>query len=152
MADRTPQAVLELLVAAASQMVPAPDQEPWDYGWCVPDYRHSADAAMSGPDGPVTFTPEGLAAWEEAATRLLRDRAIQDRFNAEESWSVLGSMTVAASNSDDPVGLVSDGIERLRTCGPALTVVLVANVAWGTPPLALGDFVIGNGAPPSWRR
>ncbi len=99
---------------------------------------------MSGPTGPVAFTSEGLAAWEEAATKLLRDRTILDRFGEEEFWSVLGSMTVAAATSDDPVALVSNGVGRLRGCDPALTIILVANVAWGTPPLAIGNFVIGN--------
>ena len=72
--------VTELLTLAVSQLKPPPGRQPWNHGWCLPDYRRSAEAALAGPDGPVTFSADGLDAWEQAATRLLHEKQIQDRW------------------------------------------------------------------------
>jgi hypothetical protein len=126
------RSVVELLSYAASEIVPAPGFEPWDYGWCVPDYRRSAEAALSSPDGPVALRGDGLAAWEEAGSLLLTEKQVQERWDSEEFWEVLASLVVAASQSNDPATFVRRAVGRMRRVGPALTLFLVAKHDLGT--------------------
>jgi len=137
------QSTTELLAFAAAQVIPAPGCRPWDYGWSVPGYRHSPDAAISGPSGPVTFRRDGLLAWEDAVTALLKERSIRDRWSAGELWGIVASITVAASLSKERTSFLDKKVQALRSCGPALNVVLIANVTWNRPSLALDDVVVG---------
>jgi hypothetical protein len=142
--NSTAQTVTELLAFAASQVVPAPGREPWEYGWCLREYRHSPAAALPGPEGPVTLSGEGIAAWEKAATILLREKQIRDRWDAEEFWGLLASMTVASLTAGNAIAFFDRNVTLLRTAGPALTVLLVANATWSRPPLTFGDAVVGD--------
>ena len=144
MGARNAQSITESLVFASSEIVPAPDREPWDHGWSRRGYRHSARAALHGSEGPVALTEAGLTALESAVQRLLRERQIRDHWAAEDFWGILASLVAAASQAPDRSAFVDRHIERLRIVDPALTISLVANVTWNAPSLVFGDAVIGD--------
>jgi hypothetical protein len=147
MAKSGTQPVAELLTLAASAVVPAPDREPWDRGWCLESYRQSEDAALSSPEGPVTLTSQGIKTYKDAVTKLLHENKIRDRWEDEEFWGLVAVTVVVAASQlavEDRLAYVEDEIDYLRNCGKALTVQLVANVTWGRAPLLLGAAVIGN--------
>ena len=147
MAKDNIQPVAELLVFAASTVVPAPGREPWDYGWCDKDYRRSENAALDSSHGPVTMTSEGVAAFEDAVTKLLNDNKIRVRWDAEEFWGLVAESGVAAASElvvEERPDYLKDIINYWRDGSKALTLQLVANVTWEHPPLLLGSAVIGN--------
>jgi hypothetical protein len=89
----------------------------------------------------------GIVAYEAAVTRLLRDRKVSARWEADELWGmVAASVVVAASElaEDERLSYVEDRMEYIRNASKALTVQLIANVVWDRAPLALGVAVIGN--------
>jgi hypothetical protein len=139
--------VAGLLVTAASTVVPAPGSEPWDYGWCLENYRNSENAALSSSRGPVTLTSQGVKAYEDSVTRLLKDGKISARWDTEEFWGLVAVTVVVAASElaeEERLAYVEDKINFLRNAGKALTVQLIANVTWDRAPLALGAAVIGN--------
>jgi hypothetical protein len=146
MAKDNTDPVAELLVFAASTVVPAPGREPWDYGWSNEGYRRSESAALDGSHGPVTMTSEGVAAFEEAVAKMLNDNQIRNRWHTEEFWSVVAAGVVAASElaAEKRPDHLKRRINHWRNGGKALTFQLVANVTWERPPLLLGNAVIGN--------
>lgn len=139
-------AVIEGLLLGAASIVPAPDREAWDYGWAYEDYRHSPGAALTGVSGTVTIERAAIAPWEAAVLRLLRDPKIRTRWEADEFWSIMTSLTVdlASRDIDTRAEIVQDRLQKLREAGPAFTVQLLANVTWEVKePLALGDVIVG---------
>lgn len=136
--------VMNAILCAAEQVQEVPDREPWDYGWCVLKYRRSDRAALSGPHGSVTIPSEVLRGWEDAVQQLLREPAIQARWDKEEFWGIIGSLTVAAHYHQSPSAMLMSGLHRLRAAPQTLTLQLVANVTWGEPPMAFGDVVLGK--------
>jgi hypothetical protein len=140
------QPIAELLVTAASAVVPAPGRTPWDYGWCLENYRKSEDAALSSSRGPMTMTNVGVEAYEAAVTRLLKDSKISSRWDAEEFWGLVARTVVFASETVEKERLthVEEEIDFFRNAGKALTVQLIANATWDRAPLVLGNAVIGN--------
>ncbi len=141
------QSVTELLVTAVSAVVSAPDREPWDYGWYSESYRQSKDAALSGSNGPVTIGDQGIAAYEAAVTQLLKDDKVSARWEADEFWGLVAVTVVVAASElpeNERLAYIEGKIDYLKNTGKALTVQLVANVAWDRTPLALGAAVIGN--------
>jgi hypothetical protein len=133
---------LEAILRAAERIQEVPDREPWNYGWCAPEYRRSDRAALSGPHGSVTIPAEVLRSWEDAVEQLLREPAVRARWDGEEFWSVVGSLTVEAHYHPDPSDIIKSGLHRLRAAPPALTLQLVANVTWDEFPMAFGDDVV----------
>ena len=83
---------------AAVHIVGAPGLEPWDYGWVLPEYRASASAALAGPNGPVTISPEGRGAYAKAVELLSREASVRERWDLEELWGVVASLVAGASN------------------------------------------------------
>jgi Apea-like HEPN len=138
------ESIVTMLTFAASQVIPAPDRKPWRYGWSSDEYRHSDAAALSGAQGPVTLTGEGIASWEKAAEELLRHQQIKDRWDAEQFWGLLASFVVTASETEDPTKFLATNVALLRTIGRTLNLELIANVAWNRPPVDFGDIIIGD--------
>src|SRR5205807_2326184 len=103
-----------------------PSFEPWEYGWSLTEYRRSDGAALRGDSRPVAIKGDGLDAYEECMERLLKELAIFDRWNPSELWGVVASLVVAVAVSDDPPGLVSSALEKLRNAGPSLVVLPIA--------------------------
>lgn len=137
--------LIKLLSSAAAHVMPAPGREPWDYGWGVEEYRHSDAAALSGSEGPVTIAREGIEDFELAIVELLKDQRFRERWEREESWGIIGSLIVAASEQTSSIDKFLEGnIVMLQSCPPALTLQLVANVIWGIEPQVLGDAVVGD--------
>ncbi|MFB6650822.1 hypothetical protein ACFCZ4_04510 [Streptomyces microflavus] len=133
------QRITDLLVKAAATIVEAPDAEPWNYGWFLPDYRHSEGAALDTPDGPVTMTSEGVSAYEEAVQSLLNQPSVRDRWDAEEFWGLVASLVAAASAADDVLSFIAKNLSRLIKPSPSLVIFPVANVAWDGLPMLLGS-------------
>lgn len=136
--------ILELLGFASSQVIPAPDREPWTYGWCVEGYRHSEAAALPSSKGPVTLSGEGIASWEKAVEALLGHSQIKDRWDSEEFWGLLASLVIAASERKNSSAFLKKNISLMRTIGRSLNINLIANVAWGQAPLNFGNIIIGD--------
>ncbi|MCW2904515.1 MAG: hypothetical protein JWO67_6780 [Streptosporangiaceae bacterium] len=133
-----------LLLTAAEAVTPSVSgDEPWDYGWCVPEYRRSPRASLTSPDGPVSLAGDGVEAYEQAVERLLREGAIKDRWHPEDLWWLVAQMVVAAARSPDPKSSITAGLEHLRRARRVSVLVPVANVTWGAAPLRLGDGVVG---------
>jgi Apea-like HEPN len=145
MGERKTSSITELLVIACSHATPAPGRQPWQYGWFDSEYRHSTRAAVLGPDGPVKLDSEGLQNFETAATKLLGEKRIQDRWDSREFWGILASLVAASQAVADIASHVEENINLLRTIGPTLTVSLIANATWNRPPMTLGDSIIGDG-------
>jgi hypothetical protein len=144
MVERKTSSITELLAVACSHARPVPGRQPWQYGWSVPEYRRSTRAAVLGPDGPMALDGEGLKNFEEVATKLLREKQIQDRWDSQEFWGILASLVVAGRHAVDGNSYAEEKIKFLRTIGPTLTVSLIANTTWDRPPMALGDSIIGD--------
>lgn len=136
-------AVIELLTIAAANVAPAPGRKAWNCGWCLPEYRRSNEAAISRSDGPLTLTAEGLTAFEDAVGILLRESAVRSRWDPKELWGIVVSMLAEASRASNPEQYVRTAVARLQSTGPALTIMLLANVSWEGGPLRLGDVVLG---------
>jgi len=140
----TADPIADLLAVASSNVVPTPGREPWTQGWYVREYRHSDEAALPGPKGPVTLSSDGLVSLENAAEMLLREKAVLDRWDPEEFWGVLASLVVAASDRRDSKAFLKSKVKLLRTIGRSLTIDLIANVTWGRAPVDFGDTIIGD--------
>jgi Apea-like HEPN len=136
--------IIELLVAAASKVIPAPDREPWVYGWCLEGYRHSERAALSSSQGPVTLSNDGIVSLEKAAEALLRQQQIKDRWDTKEFWGLLASLVVATSEKKDSLSFLGENVNLLRTIGRSLNIDLIANVEWNRTPADFGDIIIGD--------
>lgn len=134
------------LLTAAMGVVPAPEREAWDHGWAYEDYRRSERAAISGSDGPVALIAEALSAWELAYIALSRDRSVRARWNDDEIGGLLASLVVAASERAVEVReqFLESALHRFRSGGPAFITQLVANVSWTSPPISLGDVLLGE--------
>lgn len=135
--------IVKLLSFASSQVIPAPDREPWTYGWFSESYRHSDAAALPSSQGPVTIGSDGIASWEKAAEALLSQQQIKDRWDAKEFWGVLADLVVAASEQNNS-SFLADNVELLRTADRALNIDLIANVTWNRAPVDFGDIIIGD--------
>jgi Apea-like HEPN len=144
MTDNSVQSIVTLLTSASSQIVPARGRKPWVYGWAFSEYRHSDRAALQGRSGVVTFSDSGIAALEKAATRLLKEQKIRDRWEAEPFWGMLASAIVAASELTDAEDYINSYLSEIRTVGPTLTIQLIANATWDREPMSLGNVVIGD--------
>ncbi|MFH9039477.1 hypothetical protein ACH4FA_08975 [Streptomyces sp. NPDC017966] len=139
------QRIADLLTKAATTIKEAPDAEPWDYGWFLPDYRRSERAALDSPDGPVTMTPDGVSAYEEAVESLLNQASIRDRWDGEEIWGLVASLVVTASQTGDASGFITRNLPKIIKPSPALVVFPVANIEWSDAPMLLGGkCAIGN--------
>ncbi|MFI7409258.1 hypothetical protein ACIBU0_11395 [Streptomyces sp. NPDC049627] len=139
------QHIAELLAKAAMTIKEAPGIDPWDYGWCLPEYRQSEGAALSSTNGPVTMTPEGISAYEGAVEALLNQASARDRWDAKEFWGLVASLVVAAFEAKDPSAFIDRNISKLLKPSPALVVFPVANVGWDDTPRLLGNkCAIGN--------
>ena len=137
--------IVKLFLDAAEGIIPAPGRKAWDHGWAYEDYRRSGRAALTGPHGSVTMTPEALSSWETAVERLLGERRVRARWDLEEFWEIAGSLAVAASiQGTDARTFLTGALDRIRSVGPAFTLQMIANVTWDEPPMVLGDSVIGR--------
>jgi Apea-like HEPN len=142
MASRADAVAVDFALAA-QHVVPLPDAKPWTNGWAYEAYRRSGGAAIDSGSGPVTITADGLPAWERAVSQLLREPAVQQRWDDEELWGLMASMTVAAAESKDALAFVTSAVRRVRSIGPAFVALLIANVAWHGPPQELSGMVVG---------
>src|SRR5258708_7481330 len=97
MARNSTSSIAEKLTLAASEIIPVPNREPWNYGWCVEEYRHSERAALTSSKGPVTMNEQGISAYEDTLTELLKDGKVRDRWETEELWGVVALLVVRAS-------------------------------------------------------
>lgn len=136
--------IVELLAAAASEVIPALGREPWEYGWCLEGYRHSDEAALPSSQGPVTLSNNGIASWEKAAEALLRQQQIKDRWDTGEFWGLLASLVIAASERANGLSFLKKNVNLLRTIGRALNIDLIANAEWNRAPTDFGDIIIGD--------
>jgi hypothetical protein len=145
MGKRDGRSVEEQLQIVFSARVPAPDAEPWDYGWCLEKYRRSPTAAATGPDSvPVRLSPEGVKALEEAMARLLEREPIRRAWDQEELWGVvLTAVTTLPANTSSTFDALKQRLERIVAVGPTFVAFELANVAWSGPPRAIGDAVVG---------
>lgn len=143
---RNLNAILTKLLEAAAGVIATPDREPWEYGWSSDSYRRSPAAALSGSNGPVSFTREALAVWETAAELLWRDKGVGSRWSAEERWGLLASLTVAASeiSNETREEYLASALRKFTSCRPAFVSQLIANVSWSGEPLQIGNVLLGT--------
>lgn len=128
----------------ANSGVPAPNAEPWDYGWCVEKYRRSPKAAASGPCGvPVRLSEEGVQALEEAVARLLDREPIRRAWDQEELWGLVLTAVTTLPWDSTTLDALKERLERIQAVGPTFVAFELANVAWSGCPQAIGDAVIG---------
>jgi hypothetical protein len=135
-----------LLELVAAGRTPVPDAKPWDHGWCVSDYRHSADAAATGPGVPVRLSPAAVGALEEAMQELLRRDSVARSWDSDQLWGTVVSAvaTLPFKLADaERVRRINERLEMILAPGPTFVAFELANVAWTGPPLVVGDAVIG---------
>lgn len=131
---------------AADGVIPAPGREPWEYGWCIEEYRRSNRAALPGSEGPVCLTPEALTEWEEALAEIWKDPGVRARWSEEERWGLIASLTVAASerHSEERRPFLAAMVQRFCSAGPAFIAQMISNVTWTGDPAQVGDVVVGR--------
>ena len=145
MGEATPAAVGVLLLSAAADLRPAPPQaEPWTLGWSVEEYRRSGRATLTGPHGAVQMGARGLRDFEAAVAALSAEPAVAQRWDTQELWAACAELVAAAAASEDHLRFVIDELHRLRTAGPSLVVLPVANVSWRSGPRRVAGGVIGR--------
>jgi hypothetical protein len=139
--------VIKLLVKAAAGRIAAPGREEWSIGWSAETYRRSDRAAVSTDEGPMTFDPPSLEAYEQAVELLLSERKIRDTWDAEDFWGIVADM-VATIPTSVPTSSVEDivaiRLKQLRKPGDTLIALAIANVAWEGSPLSFSNLVIGE--------
>jgi hypothetical protein len=138
------ETVLQALLRATGGLTPTNERKPWDHGWGVESYRRSEHPVMSGPSGPLTLSGSALDDFEEAVTMLLRDQGVRVRWGEDELWPLVGSLIATARERGDREAFISRELERVRTVGPSVNVLLASNVTWKGVPLVHSDFVIGE--------
>ena len=144
MGKRDGKSVEELLHIVSDARVPAPDAEPWDYGWCLEKYRRSSHAAATGPGGvPVRLSPKGVQALEEAVAILLGREPIRRAWDQEELWGVVLTAVTTLPATPSSLDALKPRLERILAVGPTFVAFELANVAWSGPPRAIGDAVLG---------
>ncbi|GLW31452.1 HEPN domain-containing protein [Actinoplanes regularis] len=143
---KRPEAV-DLLVSALEHLQAAPGRTPWDHGWCVEDYRRSEQAALTSPNGPVSFQPKGVDLFEQAVMALLSRNGVRERWVSEEIWGLVASLLVHASISADSAAVLAAGLATIEKAQPALVCFPVANVGWNDDPCVIKNFVIGEIGP-----
>lgn len=136
--------VQQRLELAVAHVVAAPQREPWTYGWAYEDYRYSEEAAFDGPSGPLSMSAQGLSAFDEAMTLLLKEPDVRQRWSSEELWGLVATMLGAARETGAEPEFIERGLRRVRQAPQALSVVLIANASWSGPPLEVADMVIGH--------
>jgi len=145
MNERPSLSVDQLIIAAANEVCAMrSDVDPWVYGWCTEEYRHSDIAALPGTQGPVGIGGAGVQAYEEAVNRLLKEPAIKERWDDKELWGMIATLVVAVSESTDPEPVLAAALGRLREARPSIVVLPVANVSWESDPIEVGTGLIGR--------
>jgi hypothetical protein len=135
---------IELLAKVAEHVVDAPGREPWNYGWCLAEYRASPSAALEAPRGPVTIEPSARQRFEEAVGLLSRESAVRERWDLEELWGVVASRVAAAAETSDPKAQLTTDLDSIREADTNLILMAVANVVPPASPLLVADCVIGE--------
>jgi hypothetical protein len=139
------QKVADLVWRAAATVSPGTEEdEPWDYGWSIPDYRESQQAALSGPGGPRKLSDDGKALFVEAVRVLLSREEVRARWHKDEIWIVIGSLIIAASSNGVSQDEILEQIRRLFDAPQALNVFSLANIRWEGTPVIVAGAVIGQ--------
>ncbi|MDE0700686.1 MAG: HEPN domain-containing protein [Acidimicrobiaceae bacterium] len=142
---RATPSIEELLLDAAREVHRVELQaEPWVYGWSVDGYRNSGTAALPSQAGPVGLSTKGIAAFEVAVKRLLREPAIQRRWDPEEFWGLIATTVVTIFEASDREAAISMNLDRIREAGPSLVVLPIANVSWRAEPRQVADGILGR--------
>ncbi|MGW9208409.1 hypothetical protein ACWGR4_15655 [Embleya sp. NPDC055664] len=136
--DRLLEQVTQLVAAAAAEAEPAPDAQPWDYGWSAEAYRRSAGAALSSPGGPVCLSREGVEKLEEVYELLIKQQRVRDRWDREELWSIVGSLIAFISTIDATEANIAAKVRLIMDSKPSLVVFPVSNLNWEGEPLRVG--------------
>ncbi|MBM9620586.1 HEPN domain-containing protein [Streptomyces zhihengii] len=135
----------ELTLAAAAEVRSPGNPEPWDYGWCVETYRHSRQASISSPNGPVSLSEEGVMKLEELHELLAKQAQVRDRWSLEELWGYLATLVTSVHATKEREDKAREFLACIIYTEPSLVVFPVSNVAWEGAPLRIGKKnVIGN--------
>jgi hypothetical protein len=135
----------EQLIAAALEVRQADDDvQPWDYGWCVAEYRRSPDARLTARSGTARMEPDGVQHLEAAMEALLKDQEVRKRWEPEELWGIVASLVVFLWEQEGTATDAQQRVTRLRRARPSLVLVPVANVAWSGAPERIGNSVMGD--------
>lgn len=142
-ADR--RSVEDLLTDATRFLIPATGRpEPWSHGWSIEEYPRSNEAAIPGSQGSLALRKEGIALFERAVSQFLHEPEVKRRWDPDWTWGEIAQLVADASLSEGPASHIQRIIARMRGCGPALVVVLVANVSWNGEPIIMTDCAIGS--------
>ncbi|MFH9893424.1 hypothetical protein ACH4OQ_24535 [Streptomyces luteogriseus] len=135
----SPEQIAARLTEAAETIKEAQDLTPWNYGWSLPEYRRSEKAALSSPNGPVTMSTTGVAAYEEAVESLLKQASVRDRWDSKEIWGLVASLVAVANTKENCREFIDANLPRIIKPGPALALFPVSNVTWNGAPHIIGD-------------
>lgn len=136
----------DLVKAALTREVTS--EEPWNYGWCVADYRRSEKAAVKHDAArSVRLSAEGVAAFERAMNRLFKVSEIRDRYEAEELWSIaigmIGPLPISSAAPELTVE-IDRRLKRLTAPPDSVLVVPLANLNPGATVIEAGPLLIGH--------
>jgi hypothetical protein len=139
--------IAEWLLEAASGRDLSP-KEPWDYGWCVEEYRSSENAAIAHDHSrSVRLQPDAVRAFEDATQRLLKMPIIRELYDAEAMWGIVASL-VGTLPLEAPPGelarVVEARLSQLLNPPDSFVIFPVANVDPGVSPLEIGPLLLGR--------
>lgn len=139
--------VEELLLMAAKSRETSPD-EPWDYGWASMEYRRSATASLTHDEKQaVRLSPDGVRNLEVAMDKLLRVPKMQVAYDADELWSIVGSMIATlpmGTREEDLQTMIRNRLEQLRAPPQAVVQFAVCHVKPIDDCLVLGSMRLGS--------
>ena len=143
--EKIQEQAIRFTLAAAETAQIAPDARPWDYGWCVEDYRRSADAAISSPQGPIRLSLDGVRATEELHSLLAKRLQVRECWDLEELWGLLASIVSVVYLSAKKEERATELIGRILSTQPSLVVFPISNISWNSAPMKVGKkTVIGT--------
>ncbi|MEU2976612.1 hypothetical protein ABZ678_06270 [Streptomyces hirsutus] len=136
--DKVHTKATELVLAAAADAERSDNPKPWDHGWCSESYRHSENAAISSPDGPVRLSKVGVEKLEELHALLSKQSQVRDRWSLEELWGYLATLIAFVYGSEGPEDKARRLLARILYTEPSVVIFPVSNIAWTGDPIRMG--------------
>lgn len=123
-------------------------QEAWNYGWCLRDYRWSAEAAIThSTSANVRLSANGVQSIETAMQSLLHLPSVRELYDPKEVWGLVASIVGSLPLTDDPDVLRARVDERLFTLTvppDSCVIVPIANLDPGAAVIEVGSLFVGR--------
>lgn len=75
---------------------------------------------------------------------LLADQEVRKRWDPEQLWSVVASLSVHLAFTQGTVSEADRHLAQIRKAPPAVVLMPIANITWDGEPLKMANFVVGD--------